>query len=96
MQFTCEKCGWVIFADGEVGPCPRCKGTGSYTVKRPQWLRYVERFKTDADTGVGDTVQRIAARFGGEKFKAFAAKVGIPCGCSDRQSEWNRLFPYER
>ena len=61
---------------------------------RPGWAKAVERLRHTNDVGVGDTVQRIAAWFGGERFKAFAAKVGIPCGCTQRQDEWNRLYPY--
>lgn len=62
--------------------------------KRSYWVKLVAILRTDADAGVGDTVQRIAAKFGGERFKTFAQKIGIPCGCTERQAEWNERYPY--
>jgi len=54
----------------------------------------VKLLRKPQDKGAGDTIQRMAANFGGERFKAFAAKIGLPCGCSDRQKQWNQLWPY--
>lgn len=62
--------------------------------KPPRWLKYMRWFRTAGDRGVGDTVQRLAAKVGGERFKKFAKKAGIPCGCASRQARWNKLFPY--
>ena len=63
----------------------------------PQWPRWaitLKRLRTDADKGVGDTAQRIAAKFGGERYKRLTKRLDMPCGCSERQDEWNRLYPY--
>lgn len=73
-----------------LGPAPMVADTR----KINRWVRMVKLLRKPEDSGLGDTVQRIAAKFGGERFKAFAKRIGIPCGCSDRQAEWNRLFPY--
>jgi hypothetical protein len=64
------------------------------TSKPPRWLKYVRFFRSPEDRGAGDTVQRIAAKFGGERFKKFAKKMGIPCGCTSRQDRWNKQYPY--
>lgn len=60
----------------------------------PMWARYVARLKTDQDAGVGDTVKRIADRLGGQGYRWFTKKAGMPCHCTARQEEWNRKYPY--
>jgi hypothetical protein len=60
----------------------------------PSWVGIVSYFRTPEDTGVGDTVQRYAAMLGGEQFKVWAKKLGMPCGCTTRQKEWNLRYPY--
>jgi len=62
--------------------------------KIPVWVGFVRFLRTPEDIGIGDTVQRIAAKFGGERFKSFMEKIGAPCGCTDRQQEWNDAYPY--
>lgn len=71
----------------------------SATVQReddrdPAWVRLVSYFRSPEDKGVGDTVQRYAAMLGGEAFKAWSKKLGMPCGCTQRQVEWNAKYPY--
>ena len=63
--------------------------------KWPAWASAIARFSKPQDSGVGDTVQRIAAKFGGELFKAFSSSIGMPCGCTDRQKDWNTRYLYE-
>ena len=60
----------------------------------PMWVELVRLLRHPQDKGVGDTVARIAARFGGERFKAWSKKIGIPCGCTERQEAWNERWPY--
>lgn len=57
------------------------------------WVRILTRLQTPEDRGIGDTVQRIAAKFGGERFKRFAKRIGLPCGCTGRQARWNADYP---
>lgn len=95
-MITCEQCGKVYQTDVTPLYC-RCGGVTGYVHPEPvknSWLRFIKLLRKPEDKGVGDTIQRIAAKFGGERFKAFSAKIGIPCGCSQRQDEWNRLWPY--
>lgn len=60
----------------------------------PLWAQILYRYRRSEDSGIGDTAQRLAARFGGEWWKWLSAKLGIPCGCSSRQRRWNVLYPY--
>jgi hypothetical protein len=103
VRLTC-KCS-MVHRFGSLVRCVKCPcGEVVYGNCEPQvtkqprtsrlWTEVVGWFRKPEDKGVGDTVQRIAARFGGERFKKFAVKVGMPCGCTDRQREWNELYPY--
>lgn len=88
-------CGIVVY-----GNCDIVRNAPESRIKQKKpprlWTEVVGWFRAPGDIGVGDTVQRIAAKFGGERFKKFAEKVGMPCGCTDRQNEWNKLWPYDR
>lgn len=76
--------------------CSACRKAGRKQSEAPPpyWVRFVKRLRKPEDRGIGDTVQRMAAWLGGERFKLVAAKLGIPCGCTQRQSEWNERWPY--
>lgn len=110
MSCRCE-CGWPVHANHQVTVvCPRCKidihctegplppvvHTAQPRDKWPGWAEALARFGKVEDIGVGDTAQRIAARVGGEVFKWLAEKLGLPCGCKERQAEWNKLYPYDQ
>ena len=60
----------------------------------PLWAKLIALRNIESDIGVGDTVQRYAAKIGGEKFKKIAERLGIPCGCEKRQAQWNMLYKY--
>lgn len=94
------KCGWRIFSEFEI-KCPKCGKIGEVaegTKFKPKtstaWVRWVKLLRKPEDAGVGDTVARIAAKFGGERFKTFSKRIGIPCGCTERQAAWNEQWPY--
>lgn len=101
-------CGWPVFTKyAKTYICPKCGGSiecdgitlpqslaPAEEVKSSTWVRLVKLLRKPEDQGVGDTVQRIAAKFGGERFKAFSKRIGIPCGCTDRQAAWNQQWPY--
>lgn len=100
---TCESCGWKFFTTTSI-PCPRCQPKAKREpvvlnpIPRdqwPVWATIAATRKHEGDVGVGDTIQKVAAKFGGEQFKAWAAELGIPCGCSTRQKRFNALYPYE-
>lgn len=86
---TCS-CGWRFFGDIKT-VCPRCRAVTPITL--PKWVRLFRILSIDADIGLGATAKRVAAKFGGERYKAWATRIGIPCGCADREQEWNRLYP---
>jgi len=95
-MIICDKCGKVYQSDVTPLHC-RCGNVTGYIqpeIKPSKWLYFIRMLRKPEDKGVGDTVQRIAAKFGGERFKAFSARIGIPCGCTQRQEEWNKLYPY--
>jgi hypothetical protein len=78
------------------GPGQMPGGAPQRSLKTPFWVSLVKKFKSDSDRGVGDTFQRLAASVGGERWKSLMNKAGRGCGCGDRQSKWNRLWPYEK
>ena len=61
----------------------------------PFWARLVARRKRAGEKGVGDTVQRLASRLGGEGYKRLRKRLGIPCHCPQRQAALNAEFPYD-
>lgn len=65
------------------------------TVDANPLARRIERLKKPQDKGLGDTIARIFAKFGGNKFKWVAKKLGLNCGCDDRQEYLNKRFPYD-
>lgn len=91
VEITCPRCAQLIRCDGTQPMPPEPK---QLRKRKSGWVRWVQMLRTPDDTGVGDTVQRIAAKFGGERFKSWAKRIGLPCGCTERQAEWNRMFPY--
>lgn len=59
------------------------------------WLvKRIAALRTKEDRGLGDTVARIFARFGGDHFKWTFEKLGINCGCDNRQAFLNELHSY--
>jgi hypothetical protein len=67
-------------------------------VPREEWPAAVEivaKLATDADTGIGDTIERIGRRFLlGPIYKSFWTAVGTSCGCARRRDSLNSRFPY--
>ena len=60
----------------------------------PAWAKSLRDQKQDGETGVGDTVFRILGQTG-ETFKEyFKRATGKDCGCTIRQANLNREFPY--
>jgi hypothetical protein len=61
----------------------------------PRWARALANRRAAGEMGVGDTVRRLAARFGGTQLKRWSRKIKLPCRCRERQAEWNRRYPYD-
>jgi len=83
-------CGARILTNVEPDVLQDSQGGSS---KPPRWVRILQRLYKPQDIGLGATVNRIAARFGGERFKVWATKIGLPCGCTEREAHWNKLYP---
>jgi len=63
----------------------------------PAWARALSWIKKPNETGVGDTVHRLATGLGGEKFKAwYKRRTGEDCNCAARQKQFNEQYPYQR
>lgn len=67
-------------------------------VPREKWplaCRGVAKRAIAADKGVGDTLERLAGKVGGRKFKRIFKRItGLGCGCDDRQAWLNARYPY--
>ncbi len=111
MSCRCLNCDWPIYTPHAVAlKCYKCATmvhcgeSESIAIKTPEnkgdkwppWALAVAKLKTDADIGVGDTVSRYAALVGGEALKLAASAMGMPCGCTARQQQWNALYPYPK
>ncbi len=97
-MITCDNCGKVYNSDVTPLRC-RCGVVSDMEAVQGNppsnaWVRLVKLLRNSSDAGVGDTVARIAAKFGGERFKAFSKRIGMPCGCVERQVAWNERWPY--
>lgn len=60
----------------------------------PKWALKLEQHRVAGEIGVGDTARRLAAKLGGEQYKALRMALGVPCRCAARQAEWNTSYPY--
>lgn len=58
-----------------------------------RWVRYLSLLSKPEDIGLGATAKRLFAKFGGERFRVWAQRIGLPCGCTEREDEWNRQYP---
>lgn len=70
----------------EIPPKPKDKRTKRYK----EW---VARYEKSSD-GIGDTVEKITEATGIKKVVKFLA--GEDCGCDERKSKLNYLFPYNK
>lgn len=61
----------------------------------PSWAELIRSRRKPGDIGVGSTFRRIADRWGGKQIKRISKALGMPCGCVEREKEWNRLYPYD-
>ena len=79
------KCGATRKQSLQVQPVPRAEW--------PLWANAVAKLATDADKGVGSTVDRLLG-VGGKAYKATMKAMGVPCGCNRRKDEWDVMYGY--
>jgi hypothetical protein len=64
----------------------------------PIWAVVASLFRSELDTGLGDTVARELGGTRSEGFKRHHELLfGLwakPCGCAGQVARWNALFPY--
>jgi hypothetical protein len=70
----------------EIPPKPKDKRTKRYK----EWVARYEK----SSSGVGDTVEKITEATGIKKVVKFLA--GEDCGCDQRKTKLNSLFPYNK
>lgn len=70
----------------------------SASMPRGEWpilAKTLARMEADGDRGLGDVVERLAAKVGGESFKTWYKRLtGRECGCNSRREALNALFPF--
>lgn len=72
-------------------PAPK-RGGGSK--KWPFVLEPMKLLAKDGDKGLGDIVERVVGKVGGEEYKRWYFKVfGRHCGCSERRDSLNEDYP---
>lgn len=97
-MITCENCG-KVYQNGVAPLHCRCGGVTGYVEppREPQstaWVRWVKLLRKPEDAGVGDTIERMIASVGLDRWKSFSKKLGMPCNC-DRRRDWlNQNYPY--
>ncbi len=66
-------------------------------MKGPAWplaLIPIKLLANETDRGLGDIVARVIGPIGGDAFKKwYKAIFGTPCGCKERQEDWNATYP---
>ncbi len=76
-------------------PCSQALGEPRTAVQEwPKMAQAIARLRAPSEVGVGDTLARLFARVGGERFKTLAKRLGIDCGCDNRQALLNAAYPY--
>lgn len=75
-------------------PSPRQDKYKKEHERRSTWVNRLSRYRLESDRGVGDVVERLAAKAGGRFIKRAAAVLGISCGCQDRQKWLNEQYPF--
>jgi len=92
---TCANCGKEL---GRSFPNKvYCCSTPRTEYTKPVWPRMIHAIakrRKEGDRGVGDTIEWCLAKMGGNQFKWVIEKLGIECGCNDRQKYLNNLYPY--
>lgn len=59
-----------------------------------EWKANFEAKQSEESTGLGDTIEKITEATGIKKAVKFIA--GEDCGCDERKSTLNKLFPYKK
>lgn len=79
------------------GPAQKINGKKPSKVTKPdrdlRVVSWLKMFAVDTDRGVGDIVERMLAKAGGRSIKSVLARIGVGCGCTNRQEWLNRKYP---
>jgi hypothetical protein len=92
---TCQQCPSKVPAAAPTTAARPARESVAITPKSwPLFARTLAKLATPEDRGLGDVVQRQAAKLGGDTFKKLYRQLtGSDCGCRDRQAKLNQRFP---
>lgn len=99
MSFTweCEHHQTHVGKPSDGCACLRARTGNTDPPREPQstaWVRWVKLLRKPEDVGIGDTIERMIASVGLDRWKSFSKKLGMPCNC-DRRRDWlNQNYPY--
>jgi hypothetical protein len=63
----------------------------------PLWAKAISLLKSEADKGVGSTIERTIGPTHSTAFKLwYQSTFGKSCGCNARKQRWDKEFPYIR
>ena len=82
-----NKCGGVL---------ERIKVDNTKPTKKEQdakLIQWLKLFAIESDRGVGDIVERMLSKVGGRAIKMSLKKLGVNCGCTNRQEALNKKYP---
>lgn len=61
----------------------------------PPWTKALRVLRTSADSGLGDTVERIIGPAQSKAFREwYRLTFDAECGCAERKMKWNAMYPY--
>jgi hypothetical protein len=62
----------------------------------PLWAKAIKAVRSEQDSGVGDTVERIIGKENSDAYKKWHKSLfGKPCNCSKRKENWNNVYSYK-
>jgi len=68
-------------------------GEESKQSKDARLIEWLKLFAIESDRGVGDIVERMLSKVGGRAIKMSLKKLGVNCGCTNRQEALNKKYP---
>lgn len=94
VKFVCHKCEPLPVETFNEDTDQNTATDRAMSVFAKSLINRITALKKPNDSGLGDTVERIFAKFGGTQFKWVMDKLGVNCGCEDRKNYLNRVYPY--
>jgi hypothetical protein len=79
------------------GPAQKINGEVPDRTTKPErdarLIEWLKLFAIESDRGVGDIVERMLSKVGGRAIKNSLKRLGVSCGCTNKQEALNRKYP---